>query len=189
VTAATQLAVFYATDSKILRRKVIPDDDAQLANLCPEPGESMMLLALAEPYDDTSCWAAIAGTTGTTAPLGRCCVIDDGGYVIGVCNADPALDTHPRGQLVANDYADPGDRYVDRMFLRRYVVVNGATNIVASTAWLPIPGAPPGFCPEKIRNPEAAAYPTFSIGDYLFCSLTLRIGDPVSAYSAAVLVS
>jgi hypothetical protein len=42
MTAATQLAVFYATDSKILRRKVIPNDEAQLEGLSAGPGESML---------------------------------------------------------------------------------------------------------------------------------------------------
>jgi hypothetical protein len=64
MTAATQLAVFYATDSKILRRKVIPNDEAQLEVLSAAPGESMLLLPLARPYDDASCRAAIASATG-----------------------------------------------------------------------------------------------------------------------------
>src|SRR6266487_4191265 len=101
MTAVTQLAVFYATDSKILRRKVVPDDDAQLANLTVPPGESIMLLPLSEPYDDASCRAAIAAATGSVAPSGRCCVTDGAGNVVGVCNADPALDNHPQGQLLA----------------------------------------------------------------------------------------
>src|ERR1700724_2856531 len=54
MTAATQLAVFYATDSKILRRKVIPNDEAQLEGLSAGPGESMLLLPLSHPYDDAS---------------------------------------------------------------------------------------------------------------------------------------
>ena len=58
---ATQLAVFYATASKILRRKVIPDDDAQLRTLPAPSGESMLLMPLALPYDDAACRAAIAG--------------------------------------------------------------------------------------------------------------------------------
>jgi hypothetical protein len=41
-TGATQLAVFYATGSKILRRKIIPDSDAQLALHQPGPGESLV---------------------------------------------------------------------------------------------------------------------------------------------------
>lgn len=108
----THLAVFYATESKILRRKVIPDDDMVLAQLRAEPGESMLLLPLTRPYDDTVCRAAIAEATGCMPPSGRCCVVDKSGNVIAVCNADPALDLHPQGQLLANDIAVPGDRYV-----------------------------------------------------------------------------
>ena len=109
-TVATQLAVFYATGSKILRRKVIPDNDAQLALHQPGPGESRLLMPLDRPYDDAACRAAIATATGVTPPSGRCCIVDAHGYVIATCNADPALDTHPSGRLVAHDTAGPGDR-------------------------------------------------------------------------------
>lgn len=111
MAVATHLAVFYATESKILRRKVIPDDDVALAQLRAEPGESVLLLPLARPYDDAACRAAIAEATGCMPPSGRCCVVDKSGNVVAVCNADPALDLHPQGQLVANEVAMPGDRY------------------------------------------------------------------------------
>jgi hypothetical protein len=119
MTAATQLAVFYATDSKILRRKVIPNDEAQLEVLSAAPGESMLLLPLARPYDDASCRAAIASATGVTPPSGRCCIVNESGDIIDVCNADPALDSHPRGKIVASECAGPGDRYIGGAFLRR----------------------------------------------------------------------
>jgi hypothetical protein len=90
MTATTHLAVFYATDSKILRRKVIPDDDMPVAQLRAEPGESVLLLPLTRPYDDTACRAAIADATGCKPPSGRCCVVDRSGNVVAVCNADPA---------------------------------------------------------------------------------------------------
>ena len=115
---ATHLAVFYATNSKILRRKVVPDDDAQLAQLRAEPGESALLLPLTRPYDDAACRAAIAEATGCKPPSGRCCVVDESGNVIAVCNADPALDRHPQGRLVTNETATPGDRLAGGVFLR-----------------------------------------------------------------------
>ncbi|MGC2204015.1 MAG: hypothetical protein WA633_28205 [Stellaceae bacterium] len=117
MTVATHLAVFFATDSKILRRKVIPDDDGELAQLRPEPGESMLLLPVARPFDDAACRAAIAEATGCKPPSGRCCVLDESGDVVAICNADPALDTHPQGQLIANEHARPGDRYIGGVFL------------------------------------------------------------------------
>jgi hypothetical protein len=120
MTAATQLAVFYATDSKILRRKIIPDDEAQLELLSAAPGESMLLVPLARPFDDASCRAAIEAATGIAPPSGRCCIVDESGDIIEVCNADPALDSHPRGKIVASECARPGDRYVGGAFLRRY---------------------------------------------------------------------
>jgi hypothetical protein len=118
MTTASKLAVFYATDSKILRRKLIPDADEQLEVLTAAAGESILLLSLARPYDDASCRAAIAKETGVTPPSGRCCVVDEAGDVIGVCNADPALDSHPRGKIVASESAGLGDRYVSGVFFK-----------------------------------------------------------------------
>jgi hypothetical protein len=117
---ATRFAVFYATDSKILRRKVIPDSDAELEGLQPLPGESMLLLSLVLPHDDASCRAAIASATGVSPPSGRCCIINESGDVIAVCNADPALDTHAAGTIVASENAGPGDRYINGAFLRKH---------------------------------------------------------------------
>jgi hypothetical protein len=108
---ANHLAIFYSTESKILRRKVVPDDDKAVAQLCAEPGESVLLLPLTRPYDDAACRAAIAEATGCNPPSGRCCVVDRSGNVVAVCNADPALDLHPQGQLIANDIAVRGDRF------------------------------------------------------------------------------
>ena len=118
MTLATRLAVFHATDSKILRRKVIPDDDPQLERLAAPVGESVLWMPLDRPYDDASCRAAIAAATGVVPPSGRCCVVSEGGVVIAVCNADPALDMHPQGRLIASDDAKPDDRYVAGVFLR-----------------------------------------------------------------------
>ena len=116
--AATQLAVFYATDSKIFRRKVIPDDDVQLRRLTVPAGEGVLWIPLNRPYDDASCRAAIAAATGVVPPSGRCCVVDEAGCVVAVCNADPALDVHPQGRLVASEDAGLGDHYAGGGFLR-----------------------------------------------------------------------
>src|SRR6266851_9987776 len=98
-TAATQLAVFYATGSKILRRKVIPDNDAQLALHQPGQGESRLLLPLAQPHDDASCRAAIAAATGVAPPSGRCCIVDGAGNVTGVVQCRPGARHPPGGEL------------------------------------------------------------------------------------------
>ena len=52
MTAATRFAVFNATESKILHRKVVPDDDAQLERLVVPSGESVLWIPLDLPYDD-----------------------------------------------------------------------------------------------------------------------------------------
>jgi hypothetical protein len=138
VTSSTQLVVIYATGSKILRRKIIPDDDFQLGAHQPGPGESRLLLSRTESHDDASCRAAIAAATGVTPPSGRCCIVDAAGNVIGVCNADPELDTHPAGQLISHDIAGPGDRHENGILKRNDAVIDRASNKVVATVYLPL---------------------------------------------------
>ena len=132
---ATKLAVLYATESKILRRKVIPDDDEELRRLIIPVGESVLWMRLDQPHDDASCRAAIAGATGVVPLSGRCCVVDEAERVVAVCNADPALDVHPHGRLVASDNAETGDRFVVGVLVRQSrTATNSVITIVATVA-------------------------------------------------------
>ena len=121
MTVANRVVVIYATRSKILRRKIILDNEAQLDLHQPGSGESRLLLPLSSPFDDASCRAAIAAATGAVPPEGRCCIIDAAGDIVGVCNADPALDTHPAGQLIAHEVAGPGDRFEAGVFKQKAI--------------------------------------------------------------------
>ena len=122
MTLASRLVVIYAARSKILRRKIILDDESRLDLHRPGPGESLLLLPSSAPFDDASCRAAIAAATGVEPLAGRCCIIDVGGNVVGVCNADPALDTHPACQLIAHEVARPGDRFEAGVFKQKAIV-------------------------------------------------------------------
>jgi hypothetical protein len=141
---ATRLVVVYATGSKILRRKIILDDASQLDLHQPGPGESLLLLPLSAPFDDASCRAAIAAVTGAEPLSGRCCIIDAGGNVVSVCNADPTLDTHLAGQLIAHDVAGPGDRYAGGLFKRENAIADNATRKGSTLAHRPL-GNPVAF--------------------------------------------
>ena len=154
---ATQLAVFYATASKILRRKVIPDDDAQLRTLRAPRGESMLLMPLALPHDDAACRAAITAATGVTPPDGRCCIVHDSGDIIEVCNADPTLDSHPQGKIIPSESAGLGDRYIDGVFLRQYALPSRSSKSV----WLPIVDLPP--VPSVNVFPTATAHQAMAL--------------------------
>jgi hypothetical protein len=138
MTVANRVVVIYATRSKILRRKIILDDESQLDLHQPGPGESLLLLPLAAPFDDASCRAAIAAATGAVPPSGRCCIIDAGGSVVGLCDADPALDTHPAGRLMAHDVAGLGDRYEGSVFKRKNAIADDATRKSSRLARLPL---------------------------------------------------
>ncbi len=138
MTVANRVVVIYATRSKILRRKIVLDDESQLDLHQPGPGESLLLLPSSAPFDDASCRAAIAAATGAVPFAGRCCIIDADGNVVGVCNADPALDTHPAGQLIAHDVAGPGDRYEGGLFKRDSAIADNATREGSRLAHLPL---------------------------------------------------
>ena len=88
MTVVNRVVVIYATRSKILRRKIVLDDEFELDLHQPGPGKSLLLLPSSAPFDDASCRAAIAAATGAVPFAGRCCIIDADGNVVGVCNAD-----------------------------------------------------------------------------------------------------
>lgn len=98
----------------------------------------MLLLSLAQSHDDASCRTAIAAATDVRPSNGRCFIVDESGEIIDVCNTDPALGSHPRGKLVANESAVPGDRHIDGVFWRRNAVASTSITAVASTARLAI---------------------------------------------------
>jgi hypothetical protein len=137
MTVATRLVVIFATRSKILRRKIILDDESHLDMHQPGPGESLLLLPLSAPIDDASCRAAIAAATGAEPLAGRCRIIDADGNVVGVCNADPALDTHPAGELITHDVAGPGYRDAG-VFKRENGIADNATREGSTLPHLPL---------------------------------------------------
>lgn len=166
--ALTQCAVFYATASKHLRFKVLPDDDADLTRLQAPVGHSVLLTAtVATPRgqgcpDDATCRQLIAMHTGTAVLAGnadRCCVIDGTNTVIGVIKADPALDTVPGHILILHGLADIGDTWTGTAFQRRYAIASGTTGIVASVV-LAAPGAPPATAAGQFAVPA----PTAAVG-------------------------
>ena len=138
MTVVNRVVVIYATRSKILRRKIILDDESQLDLHQPGPGESLLRLPLSAPFDDASCRAAIAAATGAEPLTGRCCIIDADGNVVGVCNADPSLDTHPAGQLIAHNVAGPGYRYEGGVFKREIGIADNATREGSTLPHLPL---------------------------------------------------
>ena len=96
-------------------------------------GENVLWIPLDLPYDDASCRTALAAATGVVPPSGRCCVVDDDGVVIAVCNADPALDTHPRGRLIASDNAQPGDRFLSGKAVAEFGTMTDSAIAVVAT--------------------------------------------------------
>lgn len=89
--AATSIGIIYGADSGIVRRIVIPDEDAQLAGHVG-PGEALLTIPRAAPHDVISVTAAVAKATGKDIPDSRCAVIDKAGVVVEMIHADPALD-------------------------------------------------------------------------------------------------
>lgn len=160
----TQMAVYYGTQSNILRSIVIPDDDTQLQNLVAPPGVTILIVPLA-PSNDTAIRAIIAAHT-KRAQLGdnddRCCVIDGTNTVVSIIKADPVIDTLPNATLILSQVAILGDTWDGTQFNRRWVLVLTATGIVQSIVTVPV-----------------GTTPTVNAGQVAIASTTLQIGDVV----------
>jgi hypothetical protein len=108
---STKFAIVYATESKMIRRIVVPDDDAELvAGSWASSGESVLIVPDG-PHDLFTCMALVKEATGVHPADPHCAVVGDSGHVIGFVRADPALDTHPRGKIVScGNHIRIGDR-------------------------------------------------------------------------------
>jgi hypothetical protein len=115
---ATKIGIVYARGSGILRRWIVPDNDADLIASHPvSPGEAMILTdAALIPKDPALAQAfvenAITRVTGKAVPSPRCAVINALGSVESVIMADPALDNVPGKTLMLHADAVPGWKMV-----------------------------------------------------------------------------
>jgi hypothetical protein len=110
---ASKVGVVYAVKSGILRRWIIPDDDAGLQHHPVSPGEAMLVVDRASlPPDPLQVQpfveAAIARATGKGVPSPRCAVVDAAGDVVAVIMADPDIDQVPGHSLVLHPAVERG---------------------------------------------------------------------------------
>lgn len=108
---ASKIAIFYATESKMLRGVLVPDDDEHLKRCYAPEGETMLIVdAFPGSFIDERGRADLANrqyvvdqviiATGVTPPDPACAVVDDNGMVIGMICADETIDRVLGKQLV-----------------------------------------------------------------------------------------
>lgn len=101
---ATNIAVLYWTGSTIMWGKVVADTDAEIAAVQAfyqsDSNTSVLLLPSSQPYDDTTCRAAIVAATGKPTPDDICAVIDGTSTVVDIVKADPAMNQAPLGHTL-----------------------------------------------------------------------------------------
>ncbi len=134
--AASQAILIYGTESGILRRLIVPDDDSQISRHQPGPGESLVLL----PSNDISlesCQAAVEAIRGIPIEPSRCCVVN-AGVVLDAIIADPKLDTVEAGTLVKHAKAGKDDTFVNGVFMREYALVGKSDDKVKEIKPLPL---------------------------------------------------
>jgi hypothetical protein len=164
------VGIVYSTANGTFRRVVVPNTEPPNATAWAQmycgSGESLALLPKSGNWNYTACAARIKTVTARAVlPSGRCCVVDGGGNVVRLINADPALDSLAGTTLVASDIANIGDHYnveIANNFSRQYAVVVTATRIVSALSWLALVGATP---PDGLHF--LVHSPGLKIGDHL----------------------
>lgn len=120
--AGTKALIVCSARTKVPRRIIHPDDDAEIADPTQHagPGEVVHVIDKKHARADTirSVVASLHGVNEAEIPSGRCAVIGPDGVVVHVIMADPELDTHPDGRLVESDEASIGDRWDGAKFVR-----------------------------------------------------------------------
>jgi hypothetical protein len=132
---STHCGVIYSAGSKLIRRVVIPDNNAELDDpLHVMPGEAMLRVAHSDiaaaeasgQHAHHYLQGAILTATNTPgpAPSGRTALVHPTTQLVeGFVQADPSIDTHPTHTLVASDTANLNWKWDGKKFLARYVVV------------------------------------------------------------------
>jgi hypothetical protein len=135
--AKTSAKLIYGTKNGTLRQLIIPSvDDSELAAYVPGTGEDSIVFPITDPKDTKSLGDKVkVKTKKTDIPSGRCALVDPTGLVINAIMADPDLDTHPSGTIVASDLASIGDKYDGKIFTRLLATVDSTTFIVTDISF------------------------------------------------------
>ncbi len=113
----SKVGIVYATNSKIMRRIIVPTQDSELDHVHVAPGETLLVVDSDKAFRDAESGkfapavraadAAIAVATGVVPPSARCAEVRDG-KVVAVRMADPEIDTIPGALLVKSAAAEVG---------------------------------------------------------------------------------
>lgn len=128
----TNVGYVYGTDSGLLRRIIVPDDDSELNNPShSQPGETLVTIGKVSYAATTDHQALLNTMTGKIPLTNRCLVVNPGGTVTAVIVADSLIDKVPGSSLVNHPYADVGwQRISGNTFGTKVAVVTIATGIV-----------------------------------------------------------
>jgi hypothetical protein len=135
-----QIGVIYGTESKIVRRVVIPDSPGELPNHVGD-GESLFRLELPDdPLVTTDAdWISRQfyeemGIAADKLPSARCALVDaSDGIVTSVLMADPVIDKHDDGSLIQTDTASINDKHDGTEFLKRFAIASN--DVVIGFIW------------------------------------------------------
>ena len=146
--------IVYGAQNSTLRSIIMLDYPEQPVALAP--GEAALRLGpLTVAPSIEQAKTLIFKATNVAPPSGRCGLVV-GGKVVGILNADPAIDSTPAGMLVPSDVATIGDLYADGAFQRRYAVVQVGTGRVTSVVYAD---------PATSHAPNLVASETLNVGD------------------------
>jgi hypothetical protein len=114
----TLVGAVYATDSKLLLRIYIPDDnDGEIDKQPLQAGETLLRVPLAAYR--TGGAAAVQALIGPATFSGRCAVVDTTNKVINCIIADPTLYSLPDLKIIAHDSVEVGDKWDGKNFIRK----------------------------------------------------------------------
>lgn len=109
----SKIGIVYSTQSKIIRRVVIPTfDNSEITNHALSAGESLLITDKPNQINPDTISNLIFQNLGITPPSSRCAVVVKAnavsGNVVSVIHADPDIDTISGHTLMLNDTALPG---------------------------------------------------------------------------------
>lgn len=120
----TLFGFVYARNSRLIRRIIIPDDDAYLLGVNDRlvSGERLRVLPLSYFPPDRRRVRHLQALIGPAMHSGRCCRVDEAGIVVAVVVADPEIDggMFPGHRLIQHDRASVGWRWDGENFINPF---------------------------------------------------------------------
>jgi hypothetical protein len=99
--ASSLIGVVYSINQARVRQWIVPDDDKELENYQVQPGEGFFTYPAKLGHTTATINAQVKAVTGRDPEDDHCAIVAADGSIVALVKADPSIDRHPDGDVIA----------------------------------------------------------------------------------------